>query len=165
MRASDIAAGAPTWVYILLVFLVVLGWRRIKTRDVPVLAAIIPPTAFLIWSIFGAANFATSAGAGIAAAAWIGGAAIGIVSGFALPEKQGERLSDGRVRQPGSWLPLVLYVGVFIVRFACGAWAAVVPEQADTATALGIAVSAAVTGRLLTGVFRWKAVGPGTVTD
>jgi hypothetical protein len=93
-------------------------------------------------------------------AAWLIGAACGAASGFILPEPRGERLANGRVRQPASWLPLILYLGVFVVRYACGAWAAIVPAQADTATAIGIAVSAAVTTRLLVGVARWRPKPP-----
>ncbi len=157
MNGGQIASGAPTWVYILLAALVALGIRRLKTRDVPIVVALIPSAAFLIWSLVGANAFAGRAGIAMAAAAWLVGAVIGVVSAMALPEPRGQRLPGNRVRQPGSWLPLILYLGVFVVRFACGAWAAMVPAQADTATAIGIAVGAAVTLRLLVGVTRWQA--------
>ena len=62
MHAEDIVTGAPTWVYILLVALVVLGVRRLRTREVPVLVALVPSAAFLIWSIVGAHAFAVAAG-------------------------------------------------------------------------------------------------------
>ena len=160
MRATDIATGAPTWVYVLLVALVVLGVRRLKTRETPLLIALIPSTAFLIWSLVGVRAFASQVGLASAIAAWLVGAACGAVSGVILPEPRGERLANGRVRQPGSWLPLILYLGVFVVRYACGAWAAIVSTQANTATALGIAVGAAVTARLLVGVARWRERPP-----
>lgn len=156
MNGRDIATGAPSWVYILLAALLLLGIRRLKTRDVPVAVALIPSAAFLLWSLIGANAFAGRAGVALAAAAWIIGAAVGAASAVALPEPRGQRLPDGHVRQPGSWLPLVLYLGVFVVRFACGAWAAIHPAQANTATAIGIAVGAAVTLRLLVGVTRWR---------
>jgi membrane associated rhomboid family serine protease len=130
MRANEIASGAPTWVYVLLVALIALGVRRLRTREMPVIVALIPPAAFLIWSIVGAHAFADRAGGGMAASAWLAGAVVGALSGVWMPEPRGERLSGGRVRQPGSWLPLFLYLGVFVIRFACGAWAAVVPQQA-----------------------------------
>ena len=158
MPANHIATGAPVWVYVLLVGLVILGVRRLRTRELPLVVALIPSAAFLIWSILGAAAFASHAGVALAAAAWLGGALVGAVSGILLPEPRGERLPGGRVRQPGSWLPLAQYLGVFVVRFACGAWAAIVPAQANTATAIGIAVSAVVTARLLVGVARWRSV-------
>ncbi len=160
MRATDIATGAPAWVYILLVALVILGVRRLKTRETPLLVALIPSAAFLIWTLVSAGAFANHAGVALATAAWLVGAVCGAASGVILPEPRGERLANGRVRQPGSWLPLILYLGVFVVRYACGAWAAIVPAQANTATALGIAVSAAVTARLLVGVARWTPRPP-----
>lgn len=165
MRASEIASGAPAWVYVLLLALIALGVRRLRTRETPLLVALIPSGAFLIWSLAGAAAFAAHVGVALAAAAWLGGMVIGALSGMVLPERRGERLPNGRVRQPGSWLPLILYLGVFAIRFACGAWAAIVPAQASTATAIGIAVSAAVTGRLLVGVLRWKPAPPLAAAD
>lgn len=156
MHATDIAAGAPAWVYFLLAALVLLGLRRLKTRVTPVVVALIAPAAFLIWSLVGASLFAASAGVLLATTAWVLGGAAGAVSGAMTPDVRGERLPGGRVRQPGSWLPLILYLGMFVVRFACGAWAAIVPAQATAATAVGIAVGAAVTARLIVGIARWR---------
>lgn len=119
--------------------------------------ALIPTAAFLIWSIVGAHAFAVSAGYAIAVSAWLVGAAVGAITGIALPDPRGEVLPGRRVRQPGSLLPLFLYLGVFVVRFACGAAAAIVPAQATIATAIGIAVGAGVTARLLVGVVRWRS--------
>jgi hypothetical protein len=158
MHVTEIATGAPPWVYALLAALLILGARRLKTRETPLMVALIPSAAFLIWSLAGAIAFAGHAGAAWAAGAWLGGAAIGAASGAILPEPRGERLANGRIRQAGSWLPMVLYLGVFAIRFACGAWAAIAPLQAETATAIGIAAGAAVTARLLVGVSRWRAV-------
>ncbi len=155
MHAGNIAAGAPAWVYVLLVGLIVLGVRRLRTREMPVAVALLPSLAFLLWSLMGVAIFARTAGAVPAASAWAVGAAIGAASGVLLPDRRGLRLPGGRVRQPGSPVPLILYMSVFVVRFACGAWAAIVPASAILATAIGIAVSAAVTTRLIVGVLRW----------
>jgi hypothetical protein len=166
MRATDIATGAPAWVYFLLVALVVLGIRRLKTRETPLIVALVPSAAFLVWSLVGAGAFAGRVGLASAAAVWLVGAACGSSSGIVLPEPRGQRLESGRIRQPGSWLPLILYLGVFLIRFACGAWAAIVPARADTATAIGIAVGAAVTARLVVGLTRWEAVpAPSTARE
>ena len=150
--------GAPTWVYILLVVLVALGIRRLRTRDVPVVVAMIPVVAFLAWSVVGGIAFARFAGPGMALLAWVGGAAIGVASTYLVAEPRGQRLPGNRVRQPGSWLPLILYMAVFVIRFACGAWAAMAPSQATIATATGIAVGAAMTARLIVAVLRWQPV-------
>ncbi|WP_294302581.1 DUF6622 family protein [uncultured Sphingomonas sp.] len=160
MHASNIATGAPAWVYALLVGLVVLGVRRLRTRDVPVAVAVIPSIAFLVWSLFGVAAFAQHVGLISAVAAWIAGAVIGGASGQVLPDPRGQQLAGGRVRQPGSPVPLILYLGVFAAKFACGAWAAIVPASANTATTIGIAIGAAMTARLIVGILRWTAPPP-----
>jgi len=164
MNAATIATGAPLWVYALLGVLVLLGVRRLRTREVPVAVALIPLVAFLGWSIVGAAGFAARAGVGIAALAWLSGVAVGAASGAVLPDPRTLRLPGGRVRQPASWLPLILYIIVFVGRFACGAWAAVVPAQAIVATALGVAIGAALTGRLIVALLRWQPVASAATT-
>ena len=155
MRATDIAGGAPAWVYVLLILLIVLGVRRLRTRDAPIAVALIPVIAFLLWSIAGLRAFAGASSMSVALGAWVGGALVGGVSALLLPEPRGIRLPGGRVRIPGSWLPLILYLAVFVGRFACGAWAAIVPAQRVTATAIGVAIGAAMTARLLIAAARW----------
>jgi membrane associated rhomboid family serine protease len=102
MHASQIATGAPPWVYALLVVLIVLGLRRVRTREVPVAVALIPAAAFLIWSLFGAWSFGTVAGGGIALLTWLAGVAVGAATGMLLPEPRGQRLPGGRVRLPST---------------------------------------------------------------
>lgn len=157
MRATDIASGAPAWVYVLLVLLIVLGVRRLRTREVPVAVALIPAVAFLLWSIAGLRAFAGVASLPTALGAWAVGALAGVATALAVPEPRGVRLPGGRVRIPGSPLPLVLYLAVFVARFACGAWAAIVPAQRVPATAVGIAIGAALTARLVIAAARWRA--------
>jgi hypothetical protein len=151
-----IAGGAPAWVYVLLIVLIALGVRRLKMREVPLFVALIPVAAFFLWSLIGAASFAVRAGAGIAMLAWVGGAVLGVASAFVLPDPAATRIPGNRIRLPASWVPLALYLSVFVVRFACGAWAAIVPAAATAASALGLAVSAAVTMRLATGALSWR---------
>lgn len=85
-----------------------------------------------------------------------GGASLGVVTTLFLAEPRGERRRHGRVLLPATWLPLILYLAVFVARFACGAWAAIRPDQALVATAVATAISAAMTARLIAAVARWR---------
>jgi hypothetical protein len=156
LMIGAIAGGAPTWVYGLLAVLAALGIRRLKTREVPLAVAYIPVVAFSAWSVIGAVTFAARAGGGLATLAWLGGALLGAATSYLWPDPKATRLEAGRIRLPGSWLPLILYLSVFIVRFACGAWAAIVPAQATLAIATGVAVSATMTMRLAVGTLSWR---------
>lgn len=157
MEPAAILGGAPWWVYVLLLALIVLGVRRLKTREVPIAVALIPVVAFSAWSIAGVGSVAMHGNAALAIAAWLGGILLGVLGAVVLTEARATRTGGGRVRQPGSWSPLVLYLTVFVGRFACGAWAAIVPTQAATANALGIAIGAAMTARLVTSMFQWRS--------
>jgi hypothetical protein len=158
MKTGAVASGAPLWVYALLLVLIVLGVRRLRTREMPLVAALIAPAAFLIWSVAGAVALANRAGVGMAALAWLGGIAVGVFSNMLLSEPRGIRLSNGRVQLPGSRLPLALYMMVFLARFACGAWAALRPADSMLATATGVGIGAVMTARLVMAVFRWQPV-------
>ena len=158
MTAGAVAGGAPGWVWFLLAGLIALGIRRLRTRTVPLAVALLPSVAFLAWSLFGALALARLGGAPLAVLAWGAGAAAGVLSTLLLAEPRGERLPGARVLLPATWLPLVLYLAVFVARFACGAWAAIRPAQAVSATAVGTAIGAAMTARLVVAVLRWRRV-------
>lgn len=157
MHTGQIAAGVPVWVWVLLAVLVALGVRRLRTREVPTAIALLPAAAFLGWNLWNAFAFARLAGAGATAVAVLAGAVVGVASAVAVavPEPRGQRLPGGRVRLPGSALPLLLYLLVFVVRFACGARAAIVPDAAVQAAGIALAVGAGATARLIAGVARW----------
>ena len=155
MHITAVLAGAPAWVYVLLLILVALGIRRLKTRDIPVVVALIPVVAFSIWSLIGLAGVLSN-GLHAPVLGWIAGLAAGIVGALLVPEARGLRLAGNRLRQPGSWSPLILYLAVFAGRFACGAWAAIVPVQATLAITIGMAIGAAMTGRLIVSVVQWR---------
>ena len=162
---GQILGAAPTWVYGLLAVLVVLGVRRLRTREVPIAVALLPALVFLVWSIAGALFFAEAAGTGTAFLAWFGGASLGALSAVAVPEPRGLRVAGQRVSLPGSWLPLVSYMIVFVARFACGTWAAISPGQAHLANGVSIAIGAVMTARLVLAVARWRTAGPGVHAD
>jgi hypothetical protein len=154
--AGAVLGGAPTWVYILLAVLIVLGIRRLKVREVPVIVALTPVFAFSAWSVIGLASFVMKNGAFPVVPAWLGGMLFGAISALVLPEARAIRVPGGGVRQPASLSPLILYLTVFVGRFACGAWAAIKPDQAVVANAVGTAIGAAMTARLIMSVVQWR---------
>lgn len=156
MTPGAMLGGAPAWVWALLALLIFLGVRRLRDRDVPVAVALLPSVAFLAWSLVGAYALGRTGGAPLASLAWLGGAGAGVLSTLVIKEPRGRRRSDGRVSLPATSLPLVLYLAVFVARFACGAWAAIRPDQALTATATSTAIGAAMTARLIVAVARWQ---------
>ena len=153
--AGAILGGAPTWVYILLVVLIALGIRRLKVREVPIIVGLMPVFAFSVWSVVGLVRLMMNNDSYPAVAAWLGGLLLGVISALVLPEARATRIVGGRVCQPASWSPLILYLTVFVGRFACAAWAAIKPDDAVTANAIGTAIGAAMTARLIMSVIQW----------
>lgn len=160
MHPGQIATGAPLWVWVLLAGLVLLGLRRLRTREMPIALAMLPAIAFLGWNLWNAFAYTRLAGAAVMLAVVAAGAVIGAATAVALPEPRGQRLPGNRVRLPGTVLPLLVFLTIFVARFGCGAWAAIVPGAAARAAGLALAVGAATTARLIIGVVRWTGARP-----
>ena len=155
MRASDIATGAPGWVWLLLIVLIVLGIRRLRTREVPAAVALLPLVGFGSWSLVSLWPFA-AAGLAVALGSWLGGALLGTLSALAVPEPRGERLPHRRIRLPG---PACRSSSIS----ACSpsASSAVLGRPSTrrkrtAATAIGVGVGAAMFARLAIAVARWR---------
>jgi len=133
MTLLAILQGTPIRIWILLAGLVVLGLTQVRPRTLGAVRAAALPAALFMLSL---AGVATSFGLGAATlAAWMAGA--GLAFSLAprwLPRAEG-RWSDtlDRVHVAGSWLPLLLIVGLFTIKYAAGASLALHPEEASDA--------------------------------
>ncbi|MFN3302416.1 MAG: DUF6622 family protein [Roseateles sp.] len=146
-------AALPLWPFAILAGLVTLGLRQSRERLVRPHALAGLALAMLALSLYGVtAAFGAGAlpvlawAAGLGAMVWLGGpwvAPRGLVR-------------EGRaVRMPGSWLPMALMLGIFVVKFALG-FAAGVRAPVLQATGFVVAVSAAL--GLFSGAFAVRAL-------
>lgn len=144
----------PTWVWGLLAALLALGWAQARPRRVAAWRAALLPAAMLVWSLTGAVS---SFGAGAALAAWAPGLAAATLASASLGAPAGVRWHvDARAFElPGSWVPMLLILAIFCVKFAIGASLAQHPGlRGDALFALG----ACLTLGTLSGVFAGRAV-------
>jgi len=151
----QILRGTPFWVYPLFLGLVVLGYLQSKPREVaPAMVAILPVALGVfslskVLAIFGLEP--------LGLAAWCAGTAAALLLNRALKQPAGARWSEanGTFHVPGSWVPLVLMMAVFFVRYALAVSLAMRPEivhSADFTAAAGFGSG------LLSGVFLARAV-------
>lgn len=117
---SEILIYTPHWVFGLLAILIVFGIMQARTRQVPVQVALILPFAMLVLSLSGVLRYV-----GLqlpALACWL----VGIAAFTALSVKLiGKNIArfDSTTRKlviQGSWLPLLVILGIFITRYALG---------------------------------------------
>lgn len=144
-----ILAGTPPWVWAVLALLVFLGWRRLKPRRTRLEVAAIAPAAFLIWSLAAAAGLAGAAGIGLTAGVWAAAFALGAASFRLRIGERPSQLPDGRFLFPATPVPLIVYAGIFILRYALGIAAPFHPDLTTELGLVGLAVSALTAGRFV----------------
>jgi len=147
--------GTPTWVWGVLAALVVLGLSQLRDRTASLLRTSLVPvgmTAFSAWGMLSAFG-GTPIGAEVLSV-WIGIAVL--VTAALAPGRAAATYDPARreYRMPGSVVPLLLIVGIFVTKWMVGVQLAILPRlAADTAFALPVA---AVYG-IFTGLFAGRA--------
>lgn len=113
-------AHIPHWVFAVLALLLALGLMQARTRLVaPALirAVAFGLLAYSLWGVVG--SFGLHAAVVTAWLAGIGVSAVPGRSAFA-PRGMSFDAATSKVRVPGSWLPLVLLMGIFGLKFGVG---------------------------------------------
>lgn len=113
-------SNVPAWPFAVLVVLVAFGlWQR-RTREVSWWAPAAVAAAFVAYSIYGVvSSFGIGAGPLLAWAVGLTLALVAVPRVFA-PVGLVQASGQHRILVPGSWLPLTLMLGIFLVKFAVG---------------------------------------------
>jgi hypothetical protein len=145
----------PTWVFFLLAGLVALGVLQAFPRSVTLRRTIILPLALLGWSLQGvASNFGHQP---VALLAWAGGVVLALSAVHGRIDTSAVRYAadSRRFQVPGSWLPLVLILSLFTLKFCVGVMLAMEPALRQS-TGLATAVCAGY--GLFSGLFLARSV-------
>ena len=151
----DILRHTPVWVFGILAALVVLGIQRMRTRDITIRQLVALPAAMALLSAFGLwQSFGPSAAA---AGGWLVAIAAASLIGRALPVQDRVQYSPAkrRIRVPGSWVPLVLMMTIFFLRYVAAVSLAMHPTLRTDAlfgAAIGVAYG------LSSGIFAARAL-------
>jgi hypothetical protein len=138
-----IVSHTPTWVWAVFAALVLLGLRQTRTQDVSAARVWLVPAILGAASLLGALRGFAAAGELLTGAAWGVGALLGLLSnrGLNLPRRVSAN-ADGSFRVGGSVAPLLLFVGVFAIRYVVNVALAVQPSLAVSPVAATIAALA-----------------------
>jgi hypothetical protein len=159
--------GTPAWVWGLLAGLIALGASQLRDRTASLLRVSLLPlgmtalSAWGVWSAFGH----TAIGAEVLAV-WIG-VAVAVTAAVA-PGRASATFDPSRreYRIPGSVVPLLLILGIFMTKWLVGVQLAILPRlAADAGFALPVAALYGVFSGLFAGraARLWRlAVGGGT---
>ena len=138
-----IVSHTPTWVWAVFAGLVLLGLRQTRTQDVPATRIWLVPAVVGTASLAGALRGFAGAGEVLTGAAWAAGALLGFLANRPLNlPRQVSANADGSFRVGGSIAPLLLFVGVFMVRYVVNIVLAVQPALSGNPVAAAIAALA-----------------------
>ncbi len=108
----------PVWVFVLLIALLWFGYRQSLTRRVSPVAVGYLALAMIGLSLQGV--IATFGARPVPVLGWLLGVVMALSVAQTLFAPRGLALAAGRVLVPGSWVPMVMLMGIFSVRFALG---------------------------------------------
>ncbi len=149
-----VLSHTPWWAWALCALLMARGVPALRTRSVPVARLLIVPAAFMAWGVGSLAM--RSAGSPMLAAAWFACAVAGLAIGWQTTRLDGVRIdrTAGRVTLPGSAVPLVRNLTIFVVKYALGVAAALAPAWGGDIALWSIGVSGLSAGYFAAWVLR-----------
>jgi hypothetical protein len=139
----DVLAHTPTAVWAVLAALVLLGLRQTRTQTLSAARVWLVPAVVGAASLAGALRGFAGAGEVLTGACWVVGAALGVASNRSLnlPRRVSAN-ADGSFTIGGSIAPLLLFVGVFMVRYVVNVALAISPALASNPPAAAAAAIA-----------------------
>lgn len=128
----------PIWVWTLLAALVALGAYQARSREMTLLRVTVLPLVLVALSASGVLSaFGIHP---VTIGGWLAGLGVALTLGKRLVVSRGAHWSaeTGRLHVPGSWLPLVLILALFSLKYAAGVTVAMTPSMAHDSTFAGL---------------------------
>lgn len=128
----------PAWVWGLFAGLIALGLWQTREREMSLARVTILPLAMVALSLSGV--FSAFGHFPVALGGWAAGVGAALAFGRQFVAVRGASWSpqSATLRVPGSWLPLVLIVGLFSVKYVAGVSLALHPRLAADAVFAGL---------------------------
>ena len=139
MPIAEIVRHTPTWVWLLLAFLLYRGLKSMVPRAMAPRRMLVLPLVFFVWAVHGIVTELHAAD--YALLGFCVALAVGAGLGRLLTYRQPEPSYDsglGLIRRPGSVIPLVLIVFAFVSKYALSAYLAYRPELGASAEYCGL---------------------------
>jgi fucose 4-O-acetylase-like acetyltransferase len=160
----DTLLSTPWWVYVLFIYLVLIGIKSSKTRVVSLRKLFFVPAIFLVLSAH--TLLTTFNITPITVGAWALALAIGVVLGFLQIARLNVAVDRAHklVKVPGSWTTLVIILIIFFSKYYFGYALAVHPDYTNnthfelTMLAISGLFSGALVGRLVCYLYRMTSM-------
>ncbi|MBI3533457.1 MAG: hypothetical protein HY068_13495 [Burkholderiales bacterium] len=151
---ASILGGTPLWVWALLAGLLILGYSQTRPRQAGLARTLAMPLAMGALSIYGTVSALGTSTPLLAS--WL---LTAVLAAYMVrsPAATGTRYDATRrvIEQPGSWVPMLLILGIFLTKYGVGVSLALHPAlQQDLLFALPVALLYG----LFTGLFTGRAL-------
>jgi uncharacterized membrane protein len=136
-----IVRNTPPWAWLLLASLVTGGLAQVRERSASMLRISVLPLAMVLFSLYSAVS-AFGRSPVMPEALWLWAMAAAAMTALLAPGQSAAQFDAGTrtYRLPGSWLPLALMVGIFLVRYTVAVRLALHPSLVmDTSFVLPVA--------------------------
>lgn len=149
-----ILSSTPKWVFVLFAVLLWLGLQQMLPRRVGLNRATLLPLAMTGLSLYGVAS--AFGDQPIALLAWLVGAAVAFFTALQVQSNTGIHYdaTNRRFQMPGSVVPLALFMGIFITKYAVGIS---IGMQASLAHDVNFALAASSLYGAFSGIFLARA--------
>lgn len=151
----QIITKVPIYVWPLFLILLLGGLKARKTSSVPLAVLLLIPSIFFTWSLF---SFFGKYGSEFTSIIfWVACLALGFFIGFLHILKLGLRFDKQKkkVEMPGSWIPLLLSMSIFISKFSVGMMSSMLPHLNDSSLFFGLELFATI----ILGIFAGRGIG------
>ena len=154
---GTILKGTPPWVWGLLTALTLLGLSQVRSRTAGVARITVVPAVMTTLSLLGTlSTFGGSPQIGPVLLAWLATAAASLaaIAATAVPTGTSYDAASRKFHQPGSWVPMLLILGIFLIKYVGGVDLAMQPGLAREAQ---YALTTAVLYGIFSGIFIGRA--------
>lgn len=152
---AQIITRTPVWVWVLLLALLWLGASQMLTRSVTLRRVTVLPVAMTGLSLYGTLSVFGSAPAALSL--WLAAAGASAVLTLRRPLPEGTRFDTWtrRFTLPGSVVPLIIIVGIFVTKYAVGVALGINPSLAQDAV---FALSVSAVYGVFSGIFMARSI-------
>ena len=123
---ASILSHTPAWVFMVFAGLIALGLRQTQPRIVSRRRLIVLPLLIAAYSFYGVAM--ASHGSALALAVWLAALCAAFLLTRVSPPRGAVSEAADTVRVPGSWVPMVVILGLFCARYAYNVMLAMHPD-------------------------------------
>ncbi|PLC41870.1 tat pathway signal sequence [Ralstonia pickettii] len=123
---TSIVSHTPAWVFVVFAVLIGIGVRQMQSRIVSRRRLIVLPLVVAAYSLYGV--LMASHVSALALTMWLVAVLLAFLLTYMSPPAGAVSETADTVRVPGSWVPMVVIVGLFSARYAYNVMLAMHPE-------------------------------------